>query len=387
MSVPAGYKATEVGVIPQDWEAVPLKSTAKRIIRGASPRPIENPKWFDAQSSVGWVRISDVTRSRRYLSETTQRLSQEGIRRSRPVPSGSLIMSICATVGRPIETRIDTCIHDGFVVFNEPSVDQSYLYHSLVALEPAWSNDGQTGSQMNLNTGLINRRPIALPPTVTEQVAIAEALSDADEAIAAQEAVIAKKRALKTATMQALLSGTRRLSGFTREWEEKALGRCLKVRHGRSQVSVETIDGNYPILATGGEIGRASACLHPGPSVLIGRKGTIDRPQYSEGPFWSIDTLFYTDIDASTDAKFLFYIFQMIDWRTYNEASGVPSLSSSTIEAIEVTMPDFDEQSEIAKVITDIDLDLQMNEAKLSKLRQIKAGMMQQLLTGKIRLV
>lgn len=224
-------------------------------------------------------------------------------------------------------------------------------------------------------------------PSVPEQEAIAEALSDMDEAIAAQEAVIAKKRALKTATMQALLSGTHRLPGFTREWEEKALGRCLKVRHGRSQVSVETIDGNYPILATGGEIGRASACLHPGPSVLIGRKGTIDRPQYCEGPFWSIDTLFYTDIDASTDAKFLFYIFQMIDWRTYNEASGVPSLSSSTIEAIEVKMPDFDEQSEIAKVITDIDLDLQMNEAKLSKLRQIKAGMMQQLLTGKIRLV
>jgi type I restriction enzyme S subunit len=245
-----------------------------------------------------------------------------------------------------------------------------------------------TGSGVpTLNRNDVHVVRVALPESPVEQAAIAEALSDVDEAIASQEAVIAKKRALKTATMQALLSATRRLPGFSGEWEVKALGQCLKVRHGKSQAAVESVNGKYPILATGGEIGRADAYLHPGPSVLIGRKGTIDRPQYSEGPFWSIDTLFYTEVDASADAKFLFYKFQMIDWRTYNEASGVPSLSSTTIEAIEVEMPKRDEQTAIAAVISDFDLDLYENEAKLAKLQNLKTGMMQQLLTGKIRLV
>ena len=152
----SGYKQTQVGVIPDDWDVVPLSNTAKRIKRGASPRPIDSPSWFDDESSVGWVRIADVTRSRRYLEETSQRLSHAGIRSSRFVGRGSLIMSICATVGRPIETRIDSCIHDGFVVFEEPKIEQSFLYHVLASLEPTWSRRGQTGSQMNLNTELIN---------------------------------------------------------------------------------------------------------------------------------------------------------------------------------------------------------------------------------------
>src|SRR5438874_10297149 len=116
MEVRPGYKQTELGVIPEDWDAIPLSRTARRITRGASPRPIDSRVWFDNVSSIRWVRISDVTRSHRYLEETTQRLSAAGVRSSRLVRSGSLIMSICATVGRPIETRIASCIHDVFVV-------------------------------------------------------------------------------------------------------------------------------------------------------------------------------------------------------------------------------------------------------------------------------
>ena len=134
MELTSGYKQTEVGLIPDDWDVVPLSSTAKRITRGASPRPIDSPLWFDDRSSIGWVRISDVTSCRRYLEETTQRLSNAGILSSRFVGTGGLIMSICATVGRPIETRIDSCIHDGFVVFEEPKIDQSFLYHALASV-------------------------------------------------------------------------------------------------------------------------------------------------------------------------------------------------------------------------------------------------------------
>ena len=147
-----------------EWEVKRLGELAK-IQRGASPRPIDSPVWFDDRSSIGWVRISDATRAGMFLLETTQQLSPLGVKHSRPVATGSLIMSICATVGRPIITKIDVCIHDGFVVFENLQADQRFLYYVLKWIEPDWSKHGQTGSQMNLNTGLITAHAFPSPPS------------------------------------------------------------------------------------------------------------------------------------------------------------------------------------------------------------------------------
>lgn len=384
--IPAGYKQTEVGVIPEDWDVKSLLNIAV-IQRGASPRPIDSPVWFDANSPTGWLRISDVSKVKKYLIETSQSLSLAGIANSRFVESGNLVMSICATVGRPVITMRDVCIHDGFVVFRNLNVDRDYLYYFLEDIEKDWGKQGQTGSQMNLNTRLINSSLIALPPSLAEQQAIAEALSDVDELIGSLEKLIAKKRAIKTGAMQQLLTGKQRLPGFEGEWETKRLGDILSVCHGKSQHEISQAFGIYPILATGGEIGRTNEFLYDKPSVLIGRKGTIDRPQYVDQPFWTIDTLFYTEISEKNVAKFVYYKFCMIDWRRYNEASGVPSLNASTIEKIEIVIPSTKEQQAIAEVLSDMDAEIQALNAKLDKTQAIKQGMMSELLTGQTRLV
>ncbi|MGU5686364.1 restriction endonuclease subunit S [Aeromonas allosaccharophila] len=207
---PKGYKSSELGQIPEDWEASKMGSLAQ-IQRGASPRPIDSPIWFDRNSSVGWLRISDVTRTDKYLSETTQALSQLGVSHSRFVPSGNLVMSICATVGKPIITKIDLCIHDGFVVFNRLLVNQNYMYYVLKKLENDWGKQGQTGSQMNLNTELINGTLVLLPLNSEEQTAIATILSDMDSELTALEQKLAKVRSLKQGMMQQLLTGRIRL--------------------------------------------------------------------------------------------------------------------------------------------------------------------------------
>lgn len=193
-----------------EWGEKRLGDLAK-IQRGASPRPIDSPIWFDENSSIGWVRISDVTNSGMYLYETTQRLSALGVQNSRPVNRGSLIMSICATVGRPVITEIDVCIHDGFVVFDNLSVAQKFLYYILKSIEGDWSRHGQTGSQMNLNTGLINQTTVSVPPALNEQTAIATLLSDMDTELAALETQLAKARGIKQGMMQELLTGRIRL--------------------------------------------------------------------------------------------------------------------------------------------------------------------------------
>jgi type I restriction enzyme S subunit len=194
-----------------EWEVKKLGQLAN-IQRGASPRPIDSPIWFDENSSVGWVRISDVTKSGMYLHNTTQRLSLLGIQHSRPINRGSLIMTICATVGRPIITEIDTCIHDGFVVFDYLQAEKRFLYYILRFIEDDWSRHGQTGSQMNLNTGLINRTEILMPPTLAEQTAIAEILSDMDAEITVLEEKLVKARQVKAGMMSELLTGKIRLN-------------------------------------------------------------------------------------------------------------------------------------------------------------------------------
>jgi type I restriction enzyme S subunit len=104
-------------------------------------------------------------------------------------------------------------------------------------------------------------------------------------------------------------------------------------------------------------------------------------------PFWTIDTLFYTEILNCVHPKFVFYLFNIIDWLRYNEASGVPSLNASTIENIEVRCPHFLEQQAIADILTDLDAEIAALEQKRYKTRALKKGMMQELLTGKTRLI
>ena len=195
----------------EGWVVKKLGEVAS-IVRGASPRPIEDAKWFDNQSPIGWVRISDVTKSKKVLNETTQTLSDLGVKNSRLVENGNLIMSICATVGRPILTTFDVCIHDGFVVFRNPQIDKEYLYYFLTFIEDNWSKSGQTGSQMNLNTALINNTEIPFPNSNEEQTRIANIFSDMDAELSALEQKLEKYKKVKLGMMQELLTGKTRLN-------------------------------------------------------------------------------------------------------------------------------------------------------------------------------
>ncbi len=175
-----------------------------KVRRGASPRPIGDPKYFGGE--VGWVRISDVTRSSRFLRETEQYVSPLGESLSVRVNPGELIMSICGTLGRPIIVDMPACIHDGFVQFSSlRDADTVYLYYALQHAESAFNGMGQPGTQTNLNTGLVGRHQI-FAPKIEKQRRIAEILSTTDEAIEQTEALIAKCQQIKAGLMHDLFT-------------------------------------------------------------------------------------------------------------------------------------------------------------------------------------
>jgi type I restriction enzyme S subunit len=168
------------------------------------------------------------------------------------------------------------------------------------------------------------------------------------------------------------------------DWEVKPIGEVLKVKHGKSQKEVEDRIGQYPILGTGGLMSYTNYYLYNKSSVLIGRKGTIDKPQYMDTPFWTVDTLFYTEIFEENLPKFIYYKFLQVDWYSYNEASGVPSLNAKTIEKIKLSFPPTKaEQSAIATALSDADALISSLEKLIAKKRNIKQGAMQKLLQPK----
>jgi len=302
--------------------------------------------------------------------------------------NGDILLSAAGTLGRTVIYNGDPAyFQDSNIVWleiDENEICNEYLNHYYRIIN--WvSPEGSTISR--LYNGIIRDTSIKLPP-LPEQRAIATALSNMDLYITAQEKLIAKKRAVKQGAMQELLTGKRRVPGFRGKWIKKPLGAVLRVGHGKSQHDIEIAGGRYPILATGGEIGKTDTFIYDKPSVLIGRKGTINKPQYMDTPFWSIDTLFYTIINDETNPKFMFYLFCSIDWCSLNETSGVPSLSAGTLETLSVFLPeDKKEQKAIAKILSDMDTEIEVSTAKLDKLKQIKQGMMNELLTGKVRLI
>ena len=161
------------------------------------------------------------------------------------------------------------------------------------------------------------------------------------------------------------------------DWEEKKLGDVLTIGSGRDYKHLGA--GNIPVYGTGGYMLSVDDYLYDGESVCIGRKGTIDSPALLNGKFWTVDTLFYTHSYQGVLPRFIFAIFQQINWAKYNEASGVPSLSKATIEQIAVGIPHPDEQRKIADFLSVIDAKISLVVDELSAAQNFKKGLLQQM--------
>ena len=197
-----------LGEIPAHWEVKKVKRLCL-VRRGASPRPIDDPIYFDDEGEYAWARIADVTASERYLEATTQRLSALGKSRSVALEPGELFVSIAATVGKPIITKIKCCIHDGFVYFVGLREDREYLYYLFSCGEP-YKGLGKLGTQLNLNTDTIG--DIYLPqPRRQEQQAIVQFLDGKtariDALVVKVREAIDRLKEFRTALISAAVTG------------------------------------------------------------------------------------------------------------------------------------------------------------------------------------
>ena len=165
-----------LGAVPEHWEVRRIKSLSL-VKRGASPRPIDDPKFFEENGEYAWVRISDVTASNKYLRTTSQRMSELGQSLSVPLQPGSLFLSIAGSVGKPIITKIKCCIHDGFVYFPTFTGATEFLYQ-ILSIGGPFAGLGKLGTQLNLNTETVGNICIGWPPA-EEQYEITQRINEA----------------------------------------------------------------------------------------------------------------------------------------------------------------------------------------------------------------
>ena len=218
-------------------------------------------------------------------------------------------------------------------------------------------------------------------PSLEEQTKIATFLSAVDEKISQLTQKHQLLREYKQGMMQKLFSQQVRFkaddgSEFG-EWDQLKFKDVIKIKYGKDHKKLD--DGDIPVLGTGGVMRYVDSYLYEGESILIGRKGTIDKPRFISGKFWTVDTLFYTEIGEKILPKFAFQQLLLVNWLNLNEATGVPSLNTTSIGNIELKVPCLAEQTKIANVLSAIDQKIEVISKQIEQAKQWKKGLLQQM--------
>jgi type I restriction enzyme S subunit len=413
------YKQAVHGVIPQDWE-VRTVETIGTVIRGASPRPKSDKRYYGG--NVPRLMVEDVTRDRMWVTPSIDFLTEEGAKRSRSCKRGTLTIVCSGTptvVGLPSLLAVDACIHDGMLalVHVDQGVSTHFLFHQLRSVQNrlhAAATHG--GTFVNLTTTGLRAFNVMLPPTKAEQEAIAEALSDVDALIGALDQLIVKKRELKQAAMQELLTGKQHLPGFHRKWEilnmsEKS---SLKARIGWQGLTINEYlrNGDY-YLVTGtdfanGRINWSSCCFVDAHryvqdkniqlksnDILLTKDGTIGKVGFVDSlpsPATLNSGVFV--IRPKGDAYCALFFYYVLTSRIFENfllklqaGSTISHLYQKDFINFSLLAPPVDEQHAIATILSDMDAELATLEQRRDKTRALKQGMMQELLTGRTRLI
>ena len=405
-AIRAGYKQTEVGVIPEDWEVSRVGDVCGCIVPGRN-----KPKLFDG--NIPWITTPDlvhgtpVTTSRLGLCISRAEAKSVG---SKVVPHGSVLMSCAGELGIVALTHNEIVVNQQLHVFlpTERMVG-AFLLNALSYRKDQIAGLGTKTAVPYLNKNGCNSILVPIPK-VPEQRAIAAALGDVDALLGGLDRLIAKKRDLKQAAMQQLLTGQTRLPGFGGDWEVKRLGDV-------ADIDPENLGGNTAIdyefnyisledVDCGVLRGWSEQVFYAAPSRARRRlrKGDVlvstVRPNLQshlhfkiDAPHWVCSTGFAV-VRCRTGITNPAYVFphlfganvsRQID--TLLTGSSYPAINSRDVRALEIPTPSYEEQTAIATILSDMDAELAALEARRDKTRALKQGMMQELLTGRIRLV
>lgn len=410
-----GYKRTEVGVIPEDWAVVPISSLIEknsRITYGVVQPGMDDPR------GVLFVRGGDVfdgVVNKDNLRRITHAVSKQYTRTR--LRGGELLISLvgfpgeCAIV--PPELR-EANIARQVALARFPDkreFEPAFICHFLrsAAGKQLLLKDAFGSAQQVINLKDVNKLQIPIPNQHEEQRAIASAISNADALLAKLDQLIAKKRDIQQAAMQQLLTGQRRLPGFSGEWEVKRLGDLTDMGSGGTPPTgvPEYFGGQIPWVSIadmtkGGKVllsteknlserglNNCAAQVFPGGTVLYAMYASIGECSIAGVPLATSQAILGIRPNRTLSTEFLYYhlLSTKESVKNMGQQGTQANLNAGMVRAFEIRLPSLTEQTAIASVLSDMDTELTALETRRDKARQLKQGMMQELLTGRIRLV
>lgn len=389
--VEAGYKQTEVEKIPVDWgcseigavidllTGFPFPSSGystfgTRLLRGSNVKRGETD-WSEDISAF-WPKVSgDIVR---YL-----------------LREGDLVVAMDGSlVGRSFAS-LSTQDLPALLLQRVARIRSNQLSQSFLKAWVCSSRFTNHCDSVKTTTAIPHISPadirsfkIGIPPSVAEQESIGTILIDADALIESLEQLLAKKHQIKQGAMQELLTGQRRLPGFVLPWQKRRIDKFAPLQRGFDLPSRARRQGAHPVVYSNGILNTHDQFRVRGPGVVTGRSGTIGSVTYVEHDYWPHNTALWVTRFDECDPRFVYYLFQHIGLERFSTGSGVPTLNRNDVHAFEVAVPEATaEQTAIATILSDMDTELTALEARLKKARDLKQGMAQALLTGRIRLV
>lgn len=410
MGVRSGYKLSDVGMIPEDWEVKPFHSLA-HIERGKfTARPRNDPRFYGGE--IPFIQTGDVANANGWIRTYTQTLNSEGLKVSKLFPRGTLFFTIAANIGDVGFAAFDTACPDSLVAITPvKKVNKQWLAYELQRRKASFERLASLNAQLNVN--LEKLRPYLLPvPTQVEQEAIAEVLSDVRAYVESLEQLVVKKRQVKLAAMQELLTGKTRLPGFSGGWNEAPLGANADLLRG-SGLSKATVSpsGARPcvlygeLFTTYGRVIRQTVSRTDADKGLLSVSGDVLMPGSTTTTGVDLATASALMLDNvalggdinvirpkpnTFDPAFLANYLTHVKRDSIAEvAQGVTihHLYGRDLKRIRVQSPSLPEQVAIAGLLSDMDAEVAALERRVAKVGRIKQGMMQELLSGRIRLV
>lgn len=392
MELRTGYKQTEVGVIPEDWDCVHIGDIAETS-SGATPSRSNQHEYFDG-GTIPWVKTLDLNNS--LILETDECITPNALQQTslRLYPSGSVLVAMYGgfnQIGRTGMLAKDATINQALTAIrpDKSRLSSNFLLNYLNFGVEYWKSVASSSRKDPNITGKdVRAFPIALPP-LKEQEAAGKALQDIENQIFMLDGLINKKTDIKHAAMQELLTGKRRLPGFEGEWVVKRLEELCSMKSGEG-ITAKSIDAiaPFPCFGGNGQRGFTSRFTHEGDYCLIGRVGALCGNLLKvSGKFFASEHAIVVSTFENVDVTWLTLALGLLNLNRRAESSAQPVLTVSKLLPLELRIPQTkEEQASIAAVISDMASELASIEARLGKARELKKGMMQQLLTGKIRL-
>ncbi len=390
------FKDTEVGRIPVDWEVKRWNEISD--VRDGTH---DSPKYYN--DGVKFITSKNIVNGKLDLNDVSYISKEDAyvINQRSKVDKGDILMSMIGTIGDAVvvDFEPDFCIKNvALIKPNNTKILSNFMYQTIISnnYQKYIKDNLEGGIQKFISLGALRNLSIPLPP-LPEQKAIAQVLSDMDELIESMEKLIHKKKQIKQGTMQELLTGKKRLPGFSGEWTVKKLGDIATITMGQSPSStyyntrfegLPLIQGNADLVnrKTAKRIytKQITKKCKKGDIILTVRApvGKVGKATFDACIGRGVCAISYTN-------DYLYYYLMHIEeyWDKLSKGTTFDSVNSSDIQALLIPLPPLPEQKAIAQILSDMDAEIEALEKKLDKYKKIKEGMMEKLLTGQVRLV